>query len=254
MEESEAGVPATDPSKVLPSTCQNIAQNLGSPAGHISSSEDSDAKDSSLFSPATSPHSSMTSMSQLPEYPRLLFSIRIDEDVKPGELSTELFTDWLREIPVVASLVRVEAGFASDSTLLMVSMPAAMSAYISSNPAITIIGTTRSKNLLSLPAIKLQAEAESSASQEPIPESKEDTPRPVVSTGLRSSASSLQNQRVAAIIQATGHPVSPQQHFYGASAPSASTALRNKRPKVPLFTQSAPGISPSSNKSLEGEI
>ncbi|KAH8775791.1 hypothetical protein F5882DRAFT_268098, partial [Hyaloscypha sp. PMI_1271] len=70
--------------------------------------------------------SSPTSSIELPEYPRLLFNIRIQEDVKFGDLSIEMFTDWLRDVPVSSSLVRVEAGFASDSTLLMVSMPAAM--------------------------------------------------------------------------------------------------------------------------------
>jgi hypothetical protein len=61
-----------------------------------------------------------------------------------------MFTDWLRDVPVSSSLVRVEAGFASDSTLLMVSMPAAMIAYIPSDPAIIMIGVIRSQNLLTL--------------------------------------------------------------------------------------------------------
>jgi hypothetical protein len=62
-----------------------------------------------------------------------------------------MFTDWLRDVPVSSSLVRVEAGFASDSTLLMVSMPAAMIAYIPSDPAIIMIGVIRSQNLLTPP-------------------------------------------------------------------------------------------------------
>ena len=85
-------------------------------------------------------------MSQLPEYPRLLFSIRISEDIKPGDLSTDLLTDWLLTIPVETKSVRVEAGFASDSTLLIVSMPIALLGYLPYDPAITLIGTTRSNN------------------------------------------------------------------------------------------------------------
>ncbi|OWP03950.1 transcription factor bZIP [Marssonina coronariae] len=66
------------------------------------------------------------------------------------------------------------------------------------------------------------------------------------------SASSLQNQRVAAIIQATGHSIntsaltirfnpaqSPQQ-FYASSAPSSTTTLQPQhqtRPQVPLFSE-----------------
>ncbi|KAN0116756.1 hypothetical protein V8E51_002733 [Hyaloscypha variabilis] len=91
---------------------------------------------------------SPTSPLELPEYPRLLFSIRIQEDVKPTDLSIEMFTDWLRDVPVSSSLVRVEAGFASNSTILMVSMPAAMIAYLPSDPAIIILGVIHSENLL----------------------------------------------------------------------------------------------------------
>jgi hypothetical protein len=89
-------------------------------------------------------------VSQLPEYPRLLFSIRISEDIKPGDLSTELLTDWLSTLPVEAKSVRVEAGFASDSTLLIVSMPIALLGYLPYDPAITLIGTARSNNQVSV--------------------------------------------------------------------------------------------------------
>jgi general control protein GCN4 len=78
-----------------------------------------------------------------------------------------------------------------------------------------------------------------------------------------STSPSLQNQRVASIIQATGHQAtssaftnrfsSPNQnglpnHFYASSAPSSSVALnlqkqnRPVRPPVPLFPQSTGNI------------
>ena len=78
------------------------------------------------------------------------------------------------------------------------------------------------------------------------------------------SAPSLQNQRVAAIIQATGHqisspaftnrynPFAQQQHFYALSAPSSSAALQSQnrtRPQVPLFSQSTGNI-PSNKQSF----
>jgi len=119
---------------------------------HTSSTGSSAPDSNNEFDEKSSPSSSTTSLSQLSDYPRLLFSIRISEDVKPRELSTDLFTDWLREVPMLSSLVKVEAGFASDSTILIVSMPAAMFAYIPSNPSIAFLGTTRSRNLLSAPA------------------------------------------------------------------------------------------------------
>jgi hypothetical protein len=78
-------------------------------------------------------------------------SIRLNEDVKPNELSTELFADWIRSVPISASLVRVEAGFANDSTLVILSMPPALLGYLPLDPAITLLGTIRSRNILAQP-------------------------------------------------------------------------------------------------------
>ncbi|KAH6719301.1 hypothetical protein DL95DRAFT_326362 [Leptodontidium sp. 2 PMI_412] len=81
------------------------------------------------------------------------------------------------------------------------------------------------------------------------------------------SAQSLQNQRVAAIIQSTGHSIttsaltnrfnpaqSPQQ-FYASSAPSSTTALqqqhRQTRPQVPLFSQSTGSIPKTPNMVMQ---
>ena len=84
------------------------------------------------------------------------------------------------------------------------------------------------------------------------------------------SATSLQNQRVAAIIQSTGHSISTssltsnrfnptlqqqQQQFYASSAPSSTTALQQQRPprpQVPLFSQSTGSIPKTPNMALQG--
>lgn len=135
-----------------PSTGASSAQPLEAPSGSETPRQSSHPPDSaSPFSKQTSPSSSETSLSQLPEYPRLLFSVRLGEDVKPNELSEDLFADWLRSIPVSASLIRVEAGFASDSTLLILSMPPSVLAYLPLDPAITLLGTVRSKNMMVRP-------------------------------------------------------------------------------------------------------
>lgn len=101
-----------------------------------------------LLQPEVSPPSSVDSASSLPEYPRLLFSVRLAEDVKAHDLSHDLFIDWLRTIPVPANLVRVEAGFASNSTLMILSAPAAMLGYFPKDQAITLLGTILSGNLV----------------------------------------------------------------------------------------------------------
>ncbi|KAH8598939.1 hypothetical protein B0O99DRAFT_591547 [Bisporella sp. PMI_857] len=84
----------------------------------------------------------------------------------------------------------------------------------------------------------------------------------------QSSAPSLQNQRVAAIIQSTGHSISTsqltnrfnssaqQQQFYASSAPSSSAALQlqqqRSRPQVPLFSQSTGNIPQTPHMAFQG--
>jgi hypothetical protein len=53
--------------------------------------------------------SSTTSAFPFPEYHRLLFSVIITENIKPGELSTEVYTDWLGTLPIAAKSIRVGA-------------------------------------------------------------------------------------------------------------------------------------------------
>ncbi|KUJ18943.1 uncharacterized protein LY89DRAFT_667987 [Mollisia scopiformis] len=96
----------------------------------------------------STPETSLSPENQLPDWPRLLLSIRFSETVKPSELSTELFAEWLRSVPALANAVRVEAGFASDSTLMLVSIPAGLLAHLAFDRAINLIGTVRSRNLL----------------------------------------------------------------------------------------------------------
>lgn len=119
------------------------------PKQKSASTETTPLGDNSPFSQDAA-STSASSISPLPEYPRLLFSIRLTEDVKPADLSCELFSEWLRQVPVSADAVRVEAGFASDSTLLIVSIPVSMMAYLPKDSAITLLGTSRSANLMAM--------------------------------------------------------------------------------------------------------
>jgi hypothetical protein len=51
-------------------------------------------------------------------------------------------------IPVLADKVTIEAGFASDSTIVLFSLPAALWQYLPRDPAISLIGKIRSSNLM----------------------------------------------------------------------------------------------------------
>jgi hypothetical protein len=82
------------------------------------------------------------------EVPRLALAIRFNDDLRLEDLSTDLFIDWLRTMPVVAQQVRVEAGFDSFSSLLIVSIPISLSAYLSYNPAVSCLGPITSSNLV----------------------------------------------------------------------------------------------------------
>jgi hypothetical protein len=58
--------------------------------------------------------------------------------------------DWLKKIPIKVNLVRVEAGFASDSTLVIFSILPAMLGYLPEDPAMTLLGTIKSKNIMAI--------------------------------------------------------------------------------------------------------
>lgn len=82
-------------------------------------------------------------------YPRIALTIRLKETLSASELSEDLFADWLRMMPVLAEHVKVEAGFASFSTLLVISVPVAIWCYIPDHIAIAVIGLITSTDLVS---------------------------------------------------------------------------------------------------------
>ncbi|KAL5315687.1 hypothetical protein ACEPPN_016557 [Leptodophora sp. 'Broadleaf-Isolate-01'] len=78
--------------------------------------------------------------------PKLAFAIRLKEDLKVGQLSHDLFMEWLRRVPVVAEEVKIEAGFDSFSSLLILSIPISLMAYLPSNSALISLGPITSSN------------------------------------------------------------------------------------------------------------
>ncbi|KAH8753396.1 hypothetical protein BGZ57DRAFT_773945 [Hyaloscypha finlandica] len=78
--------------------------------------------------------------------PRLAFAIRLRDTFRPGEQLQHLFLDWLRNMPVIAEEVQIEAGFDSFSTLLIVSLPIAISSYLPRNDAVISLGPITSMN------------------------------------------------------------------------------------------------------------
>ncbi len=61
-------------------------------------------------------------------------------------------------MPVVAKSIKVEAGWASFSTLIIVSVPMLIWKYIEAHPAVRMVGITKSPNTL-VPAAEEQVEA-----------------------------------------------------------------------------------------------
>lgn len=93
--------------------------------------------------------SSRTSMSlDANTYPRILLSVQLPGNVRPDQLSEDLFLEWLRLIPTAAEWVKVEAGWTSFSTLIIVSVPMSIWKYIEVHPAIRLVGIIQSQNLL----------------------------------------------------------------------------------------------------------
>jgi hypothetical protein len=92
------------------------------------------------------PRSTASQCSQ--DAPRLLFSIRLQENIKAEDLSVEYFAEWLRIIPAFAKEVTVEGVFKSDSTLLLLGLPFSLWPYLSPHPAVINLGPIRSPNIL----------------------------------------------------------------------------------------------------------
>ncbi|TVY17726.1 Cholesterol oxidase [Lachnellula arida] len=78
--------------------------------------------------------------------PRMAFAIRLTEDFRVGDLSSNLFYEWLRNIPASVDQVKIEAAFHSYSSLLIVSVPICLSIYIPKDPAVMSLGPITSFN------------------------------------------------------------------------------------------------------------
>lgn len=115
-------------------TLQSPLQSLGSPSPNsFASNERTDSDQDS----DSSPISSLLSADE--QFPRILLSVRLKEDMVP-ELSADLFSEWLRMMPVVANSITVEAGFDSFSTLILVSMPTPIWVCLGKDPAFNLVG------------------------------------------------------------------------------------------------------------------
>jgi hypothetical protein len=82
--------------------------------------------------------------------PRLIFAVRLRSSFKPGEDMVDHFTEWIRGFPTIADEMKVEAVFDSLSTLVFVSLPVSVSAYLPRDPAIISLGPITSENRISL--------------------------------------------------------------------------------------------------------
>ncbi|KAH7322002.1 hypothetical protein BKA65DRAFT_408428, partial [Rhexocercosporidium sp. MPI-PUGE-AT-0058] len=74
------------------------------------------------------------------EIPRMAYAIRLKDDFNVGDLSSDLFLQWLGNLPASVAEVKIEAGFHSFSSLLIVSVPICMSIYMPQDPAVISLG------------------------------------------------------------------------------------------------------------------
>jgi hypothetical protein len=82
---------------------------------------------------------------------RVLLAIRLEENVEPKDMAPKDFTEWFRALPapVKGVEVKVEAAFACNSTLVLISLPLSLWTYLPQHPAVTSLGTIKSSNFLS---------------------------------------------------------------------------------------------------------
>jgi hypothetical protein len=90
------------------------------------------------------------------KFPRLAFAVRLSESFLPSENIEKLLLEWLRDLPLIAEEVKIEAGFDSFSTLLILSIPFSLSAYMPFDPAVVPLGPIKSENRLNLNPFRLR--------------------------------------------------------------------------------------------------
>ncbi|KAH7350614.1 hypothetical protein BKA65DRAFT_475994 [Rhexocercosporidium sp. MPI-PUGE-AT-0058] len=109
----------------------------------------------STSTPGTSntgdPTPDMSQVLKFQRGPRLLFAVRMRDTFQPGEDMVELFTEWMRCMPTIADEVNVEASFDSYSTIVIISLPVSVAAYLPQDPSIISLGPITSENRMMLP-------------------------------------------------------------------------------------------------------
>lgn len=78
--------------------------------------------------------------------PRIAFAIRLKDQFRVTDLSSDLFMNWLENVPASIDGVKIEAAFHSSSSLLIVSIPICMSIYMPKDNAIINLGPITSFN------------------------------------------------------------------------------------------------------------
>jgi hypothetical protein len=107
----------------------------------LSSSSPSDGRNSLDQHPSSSSISNL--FSDMEQFPRIALTTRLRESLAASEVSVDLFADWLHMMPVLAENIKVQAGFASLSTLLIISVPVPIWCYIPGHPAMSVVGIVK---------------------------------------------------------------------------------------------------------------
>jgi hypothetical protein len=94
----------------------------------------------------------------------LALAIRFHENFRADKMTTLLFTKWVKEFPVIAEQVGVEASFDSFSSLLIIPIPIALVAYLPEAQSVILLGPITSFNRIS-PQIQSPVPEQECASQ-----------------------------------------------------------------------------------------
>lgn len=100
--------------------------------------------------------------------PRILFLVRFNEDIGPENLSMELFKDWMSSCPAAVDEIRIEASYKCFSTLIFVTMPLAMQAYMLKHPAVMALGAVKSSITIPVLAKAEECQAQKASTNETI--------------------------------------------------------------------------------------
>jgi hypothetical protein len=140
---------------------RNVLPRPSSSTSEPEENQSADVMDLDFDDPLSSPHSSLSSLAPSGQYrtPHVIISVALKES--QPDLDVKKTARWLESKPFLTKYAKVEGGFKSYSTLLLLSVPVPDWNMLPDRPACSFVGYATSPNLVTnlSPSIEMEVES-----------------------------------------------------------------------------------------------